>query len=60
MKRQKLTKSTETAIKLSYKLSFEVKLKKDFSLSHMAIFLKDVLKNNKDVLKKNAISCKQC
>ena len=52
MKRQKLTQSTETAIKLSYKLSLEVKLKKDFSLSHMAIFLKDVLKNDKDELKK--------
>ena len=52
MKRQKLTQSTETITKLSDKLSFEGKLKKDFSLPHMAIFLENVMKNNKAELKK--------
>ena len=52
MKREKLTQSAETITELSDKLLLEGKLKKDFLLPHIAIFLKDVMKNNKGELKK--------
>ena len=46
-----MTESTETVAKLSDKLSLEGKLKKDFSLPHMAIFLKNVMKNKAELKK---------